>query len=72
MEVSFRDPIFVKLASKDSYMPKIFFFFGNRNFCILLNIIPKNLKGELNRFFGFEFLLRIKYLVFKITQKSSL
>ena len=30
------------------------------------------IKGELNKFFGFEFLLRIRYLVFKITQKSSL
>ena len=31
-----------------------------------------NLKGELNKFFGFEFLLRMRYLAFKITQKSSL
>ena len=30
------------------------------------------LKGELNKFFEFEFLLRIRYLVFKKTQKSSL
>ena len=29
-------------------------------------------KGEPKNFFGFEFLLRIRYLVFKITQKSSL